>query len=66
MYKSIECLHGDPNSLKKLVHHYVSSVSTYLALRQAVSTLCHLDDWGKEKSAYFEQVNQVHSHLVVE
>ena len=39
MYKSIERLNGDPNPLRKLVDAYVSSVSAYLALKQAALTL---------------------------
>ena len=39
MYKSIERLNGDPTPLKKLADDYVSGVSAYLALRQAVMYL---------------------------
>ena len=64
IYKSIKCLNGDPRPLKKFVDDYMSSVSTYLALRQATLILCHPNDLSKEKSAYIEQVNQAQSHLV--
>jgi len=64
MYKSIERLNGDQNPLKKLVDHYVSSVSAYLALRQAALMPRHPDDLSKEKSACTDQLNQAKSHLV--
>ena len=47
-----------------LVDVYVSSVSAYLALRQAALTLRHPDDLGKEKVACIEYVNQAQSHLI--
>jgi len=42
----------------------VTSVSAYLALRQATLTLHHPDDLGKEKAACIEQVKQAQSHLI--
>ena len=54
MYKSIECLNGDPNPLRKLVDDYVSSISAYLALRQSTLILRHPDDSSKEKFACIE------------
>ena len=64
MYKSIERLNGDSNPLKKLVDHYVSRVSAYLALRQAALILRHPDDLCKEKSTCIDQLNQEKSHIV--
>jgi len=64
MYKSIERINGDPNPLRKLVDDYVSSISAYLALKQAALTLLHLDDLGKEKAACVKEVNQVQPHLI--
>lgn len=64
MYKSIDRFNEDPNPLKKLVDDYVSSVSAYLALRQATLTLRQPDDLGKEKAICVEHVNQVQSHLI--
>jgi len=42
----------------------VSSVSAYLALRQAALILHHPDDLSKEKFVYIEQLSQAQSHLV--
>jgi len=64
MYKSIECLNGDPNPLRKLVDDYVSSISAYLALTQAALTLSHPDELDKEKTTCIEQVNQAQPHLI--
>jgi len=63
MYKSFECLNGDPNPMKKLVDDYVSGISAYLALRQAALIVHHPNDLSKEKSAYIDQLNQAKSHL---
>ena len=64
MYKSIECLNGDPNPLKTLVDDYVSGVFAYLALRKAALILFRLSDLSKENSASINQLNQAQSHLV--
>ena len=64
MYTSIKCLNGDPSPLEKLVDDYVSSISAYLAPRQAGMVLRHPYDLSKEKYAYIEQVNQAQCHLV--
>jgi len=64
MYKSIERLNGDPNPLKKLVDDYVSSISTYLTLRQVALILHHLDNLSKETSVCIVRLNQVQSHLI--
>ena len=58
MYKSIERLNGDSSPLKKLVDDYVSSVSAYLALRQATLILRHPEDLSKEMSVCMEQLNK--------
>ena len=64
MYKTIEHLIKDSNPLKKLVNDYVSSVSAYLALKQAALIHRHPNDLSKEKSVCIKQLNQAQSHLV--
>jgi len=44
IYKGIERLCGDPNSLRKKVEDYGSAVSAFLSLKKAASTCRHQHD----------------------
>ena len=56
IYKGIEWLYGDPNSLRRKMEDYGSIVLAFLSLKKVASTCCQPNDVKKKKALCVEQV----------